>query len=224
MHATVESKLDPADAVIDEVCLAGDPWAKVLQRGQTLRIVDLEGNQAVDTIFYSAADVGERYSLTHTIQAQGALYLTAGSVLMSSEARAMLTITADTCGRHDTLGGACSCESNTVRYALEKRTMHSCRDSFMLALAQIEAGTEATAGVPRLTKRDIVSNINFFMNVPVTPEGKLTFEDGISAPGKYVEMRAEMDVVVLVSNCPQLNNPCNGYNPTPVRFLVWDPA
>jgi urea carboxylase-associated protein 1 len=189
-----------------------------------LRIVDLEGNQAVDTIFYSAADVGERYSLTHTIQAQGALYLTAGTVLMSSEARAMLTITADTCGRHDTLGGACSCESNTVRYALEKRTMHSCRDSFMLALAQIDAGTEATAGVPRLTKRDIVSNINFFMNVPVTPEGKLTFEDGISAPGKYVEMRAEMDVVVLVSNCPQLNNPCNGYNPTPVRFLVWDPA
>ncbi len=224
MHATVESKLDPIDAVLDEVCLAGDPWAKVLQRGQTLRIVDLEGNQAVDTIFYSAADVGERYSLTHTIQAQGALYLTAGTVLMSSEARAMLTITADTCGRHDTLGGACSCESNTVRYALEKRTMHSCRDSFMLALAQIDAGSEATAGVPRLTKRDIVSNINFFMNVPVTPEGKLTFEDGISAPGKYVEMRAEMDVVVLVSNCPQLNNPCNGYNPTPVRFLVWDPA
>ena len=224
MHATVESMLDPANAVIDEVCLAGDPWAKVLKQGQTFRIVDLEGNQAVDTIFYSATDVGERYSLTHTIQAQGALYLTAGSVLMSSEARPMLTITADTCGRHDTLGGACSCESNTVRYALEKRTMHSCRDSFMLALAQIDAGSAATAGVPRLSKRDLVSNINFFMNVPVTPEGRLTFEDGISAPGKYVEMRAEMDVVVLVSNCPQLNNPCNGYNPTPVRFLVWDPA
>ena len=160
MLATVESLLNPANAVIDEVCLAGDPWAKVLKQGQTFRIVDLEGNQAVDTIFYSATDVGERYSLTHTIQAQGALYLTAGSVLMSSEARSMLTITADTCGRHDTLGGACSCESNTVRYALEKRTMHSCRDSFMLALAQIDAGSEATAGVPRLTKRDVVSNIN----------------------------------------------------------------
>ena len=224
MLATVESPLKPADAVLDEVCLAGDPWAKVLKQGQILRIVDLEGNQAVDTIFYSAADVGERYSLTHTIQAQGALYLTTGSVLMSSEARPMLTITADTCGRHDTLGGACSCESNTVRYALEKRSMHSCRDSFMLALARIDAGSEAASGVPHLTKRDVVSNINFFMNVPVTPEGKLTFEDGISAPGKYVEMRAEMDVVVLVSNCPQLNNPCNGYNPTPVRFLVWDPA
>ncbi len=221
MSATVESTLNPAAAVIDEVCLAGDPWAKIVKKGQTLRIVDLEGNQAVDTIFYSAADVGERYSLTHTIQAQGALYLTLGSVLMSSEGRPMLTITADTCGRHDTLGGACACESNTVRYALEKRYMHSCRDSFMLALSHTDDGESE---IPRLTKRDVVSNINFFMNVPVTPEGRLTFEDGISAPGKYVEMRAEMDVVVLVSNCPQLNNPCNGYNPTPVRFLVWDPV
>ena len=130
----------------------------------------------------------------------------------------MLTIVADTCGRHDTLGGACACESNTVRYALEKRYMHSCRDNFLTALAN-DAASAAPTG---LTKRDIVSNINFFMNVPVTPAGKLTFEDGISAPGKYVEMRAEMDVTVLISNCPQLNNPCNGYNPTPVRLLVWD--
>jgi len=221
MSSTLESKLNPADAVIDEICLAGDPWAKVVKKGQTLRIVDIEGNQAVDTLFYSAADVAERYSLTRTIQAQGALYLTMGSVLMSSEGRPMMTITADTCGRHDTLGGACACESNTVRYALEKRYMHSCRDSFMLALSHSD---DAASDIPRLTKRDVVSNINFFMNVPVTPEGRLTFEDGISAPGKYVEMRAEMDVVVLVSNCPQLNNPCNGYNPTPVRFLVWDPA
>jgi uncharacterized protein len=226
-HATVESRLNPADAVIDEVCLAGDPWVKRIHRGQTLRIVDMEGNQAVDTIFYNAADVGERYSLTHTIQAQGALYLSTGSVLMSSEARAMLTITADTCGRHDTLGGACACESNTVRYALDKRYMHSCRDSFMLALSRMNAEADSTPGTARtapLSKRDIVSNINFFMNVPVTPQGQLSFEDGVSAPGKYVELRAEMDVLVLVSNCPQLNNPCNGYDPTPVRFLVWDAA
>jgi len=188
-----------------------------IRRGQTLRIVDLEGNQAVDTLFYNAHDPSERYSLTHTIAAQGALYLAAGSVLMSSEGRPLMTIVADTCGRHDTLGGACSCESNTVRYAIEKRPMHSCRDSFLLAIAHDEEGS-----YPRLSKRDIVSNINFFMNVPVTPEGKLTFEDGISAPGKYVELRAEMDATVLISNCPQLNNPCNGYKPTPVRLLVWN--
>ena len=209
----VESRLDPAQAAIDEVHPAGEPWMKALKRGQILRIVDLEGNQAVDTIFYSAADPQERYSLTHTIQAQGALYLGTGSQLMSSEGRPMLTIVADTCGRHDTLGGACASESNTVRYALEKRFMHNCRDNYLLAVAHAPQ---------ELDKRDVVSNINFFMNVPVTPEGRLTFEDGISAPGKYVEMRAEMDLIVLVSNCPQLNNPCNAYNPTPVRFLIWD--
>jgi urea carboxylase-associated protein 1 len=213
--ALIESRLDPAHAVLDHLQPAGEPWVGRVRKGQTLRIVDLEGNQAVDTIFYNTADLIERYSLTHTIQAQGALYLSTGSVLMSSEGRPMLTVVADTCGRHDTLGGACACESNTVRYALEKRWMHSCRDNFMLAIAHREPG---------LHKRDVVSNINFFMNVPVTPEGKLTFEDGVSAPGKYVELRAEMDVTVLVSNCPQLNNPCNAYNPTPVRFLVWDAA
>jgi urea carboxylase-associated protein 1 len=209
----VESPLDPGQAVVDAVVNAGDPWIHEIKTGQVFRILDLEGNQAVDTLFYNAHDPEERYSAADTVCAQGALYLTAGTRLMSSEGRVMLTITADTCGRHDTLGGACSCESNTVRYALNKRPMHSCRDSFLHALAHYDGG---------LTKRDITSNINFFMNVPVTPEGGLTFADGVSAPGKYVEMRAEMDVLCLISNCPQLNNPCNAYNPTPVRVLIWD--
>jgi urea carboxylase-associated protein 1 len=178
-----------------------------------LRIIDLEGNQAVDTIFYNANDTDESYSMTDTLQHQGGIYLTTGSVLMSNRGRALLTIVADTCGRHDTLGGACAAESNTVRYAIQKKFMHNCRDNYLIALAHADNG---------MTKRDLVPNINFFMNVPVTPAGGLTFEDGLSAPGKYVEMRAEMDVLVLVSNCPQLNNPCNAYNPTPARFLIWD--
>lgn len=211
--AIVESPLDPAGAVHDEVVPAGEYWLYELKQGQTLRILDLEGNQAVDTLFYNLHDSEERYDANTTIRAQGNIYLTAGSVLRSNLGNPMLTITADTCGRHDTLGGACSAESNTVRYALDKRHMHSCRDSFLLALAEYDHG---------MTKRDLTSNINFFMNVPVTPQGGLTFEDGISAAGRYVEMRAEMDVLVLVSNCPQLNNPCNAYNPTPVRMLVWD--
>jgi urea carboxylase-associated protein 1 len=214
----VESALNPEHAALDQVCAAGEPWMGRVAKGQVLRITDLEGNQAVDALFYNAADPSERYSLTHTIQTQGALYLGMGTQIMSSEGRPLLTIVADTCGRHDTLGGACACESNTVRYALEKRYMHSCRDNFLTAIVR-DAASLTSSG---LTKCDITSNINFFMNVPVTPQGKLSFEDGISAPGKYVEMRAEMDVVVLVSNCPQLNNPCNAYNPTPVRFLVWD--
>lgn len=210
----VESPLDPADAVYREVVPAGSPWIHEVKKGQTLRILDLEGNQAADTIFYSLdRPTEEHYSAIDTIRSQVNAYLTAGSELVSNEGNVMLTITADTCGRHDTLGGACSAESNQVRYALDKKPMHNCRDSFLTAVAESHYG---------LTKRDIVPNINFFMNVPLTPEGGLTFEDGISDAGKYVEMRAEMDVIVLVSNCPQLNNPCNAYNPTPVEMLVWD--
>ena len=209
-----ESNLKPESASYREVVLAGDYWMQVVKAGQTFRILDLEGNQAADTLFYSAADPAERYSAMDTIRHQGNLYLTAGTRLMSSEGREMLEITADTCGRHDTLGGACVTESNTVRYALEKKCMHACRDSYLLALMH-----NPQFG---MDKRDITHNINFFMNVPVTPEGGLTFADGISAPGKYVELVAKMDVIVLISNCPQLNNPCNAYNPTPIEVLIWD--
>ncbi len=211
--ALVESQLDPASAVFREVVPAGEPFMKEIKKGQTFRILDLEGNQAVDTLFYSAADAQERYDANATIREQGNIYLTTGTKLLSNEGNVMLEIVADTCGRHDTLGGACSAESNTVRYALDKRHMHSCRDSFLMALAEWDNG---------MSKRDLSSNINFFMNVPVTPAGGLTFEDGISAAGRYVELRAEMDVIVLISNCPQLNNPCNAYNPTPVEVIVWD--
>ena len=207
-----ESSLDPKQARFDTVLGSGLGFSRVVTRGQTLRIVDLEGNQAVDTLFFSAADPSERYSAVDTIREQGAIYLTTGSPLMSSENNLLLSIVADTCGRHDTVGGACSAESNQVRYALDKKYMHSCRDNFLLEIQHHR---------PELGKRDLTANINFFMNVPVTPEGGLDFDDGISAPGRYVEMQAERDVIVLISNCPQLNNPCNGYNPTPIRILVW---
>jgi hypothetical protein len=191
---------------------AGEPFLCEVKAGQTLRLLDLEGNQAVDTLFYSARNPRERYDVQRTLRKQNRVYLTTGSVLYSKLGKPMLSIVADTCGRHDTLGGACAQESNTVRYALDKRYMHSCRDNFL----------RASLNDGRLNKADISANINFFMNVPVTPEGGLTFEDGISAAGKYVELKAHMDVIVLISNCPQLNNPCNGYNPTPAEVLVWD--
>ncbi|SAL29377.1 urea amidolyase associated protein UAAP2 [Caballeronia telluris] len=200
------------DAVHRETLAAGEPWIKELKAGQTLRIRDIEGNQAVDTLFFSLDDPRERFDPQRTLRRQQSLYLTTGTVLYSNLGNPMLTIVADTCGRHDTLGGACAQESNTVRYALEKRYMHSCRDNFLRACAHDG----------RLSKRDLSPNVNFFMNVPVTAEGGLSFEDGISAPGKYVELRAEMDVIVLISNCPQLNNPCNAYNPTPAELLIWD--
>ncbi len=208
-----ESPLDPAAAVYDVTLPSGEPWLHEIRKGQTLRIVDVEGNQAADIIFYNRHDTAEHYSVGNTILGQGGIYLTTGSVLRSNEGRPLLTIVADTCGRHDTVGGACAAESNTVRYALAKKYMHSCRDNYLQAIQNSDAG---------LDKGDIVPNINFFMNVPVTADGQLTFADGVSGPGKYVELRAEMDVLALLSNCPQLNNPCNAYNPTPVRLLIWD--
>lgn len=211
--AIIESNLLPAQASYEIVLPAGESWLHEVKRGQVFRILDLEGNQAVDTLFYNSANPEERYSAVDTIREQANLYLSVGTRLLSSEGNVLMTIVADTCGRHDTLGGACAAESNSVRYAIDKKFMHSCRDSFLHALGHCACGMD---------KRDLTANVNFFMNVPVTPQGELTFADGISAPGKYVEMRAEMDVYVLISNCPQLNNPCNAYNPMPVQLLIWD--
>ncbi|CAM3602415.1 MULTISPECIES: urea amidolyase associated protein UAAP2 [Saccharibacillus] len=206
------SPLRPEDAVYSHIIPAGDGWLHDLLPGQTLRLVDLEGNQAVDTLFYASEDPADRYSAVRTITGQRNLYLTTGSVLKAESGRDLLRITADTCGRHDTIGGACSAQSNTVRYSHDTLPMHNCRDTFMLMLA----------GRPEFTKRDLAPNVNFFMNVPVTPEGGLSFADGVSGPGRYVELVALCPVTVLISNCPQLNNPCNAYNPTPAQVLIWN--
>ncbi len=209
-----ESSRVANDASYRQVVDAGDYWMHVIKADQTLRILDLEGNQAADTLFFHADDPEERYSAIDTIREQGNVYLTAKTTLLSNFGNPLLEIVADTCGRHDTLGGACATESNTVRYALEKKCMHACRDSWMLAIAEHPEFN--------MSKRDITHNINFFMNVPVTAEGGLTFADGISDAGKYVELTARVDVIALISNCPQLNNPCNAYNPTPIEVLIWD--
>jgi len=193
---------------------AGDGWIGELAAGEHLRIVDLHGNQAVDTLFFDAHDYANRYSAVDTLREQGNAYLRLGSRLLALDCRPLVTIVADTCGRHDTVGGACSQESNVVRYGEHTRHMHACRNTFL---------AQALAWGRGLEKRDLSANVNFFMNVPMTPEGGLTFEDGISAAGKVVELRADRDTLVLISNCPQLNNPCNGYDPTPVRLVISTP-
>lgn len=195
--------------VHDETVPARAPWMHEVKVGQMLRIIDLEGNQAVDFLMYAAGDDAERYSAQDTIAAQRNIFLREGAVLLSNEGRPMMTITATNVAYHDTIGGACSCESNTLRYGHHTKSQHACVENFLDANAR--AGRN---------KRDMVSNINFFMNVPVEADGALGIVDGISAPGLMVDLRAEMDVVVVVSNCPQINNPCNGFNPTPVRMIV----
>ena len=215
MNNLKDSTLAVENARLNDLVPAGDSWMKIVKKGETLRITDLKGNQAADSLFYNANDTDERYHATNTLRKQANVYIQLDTEIRSNQNNVMMTVVADTCGRHDTLGSACSCESNMARYAFEKRHMHSCRDIFLQGILDWGNGMD---------KRDQVCNINFFMNVPVDPDGGSLFSDGISAPGKYVELRAEMDTIVLISNCPQLNNPCNGYDPTPVQLTIWDAA
>jgi uncharacterized protein len=201
----------PSRIVLDCVIAAGAPWSAIVRKGQTIRIIDSHGQQAVDTLFYRAGDLQERYSAQDTLRAQGSAYIGTGSNLLSNEGHVMLRVVADSCGRHDTSAGACSCESNTVRFGHATRYLHACRENFLIA-----------GGRHGLSKRDIVPNLNFFMNVPIDPSGNVTVVDGVSKPGDYVELVAEMDVLCLISNCPQINNPCNGFFPTPIQVVIYE--
>lgn len=207
-----ETALVPGDVVLDEFVEARGPWSAVVAAGDVLTIVDLEGNQAVDCLLYAAGDSTVRYSAAATIAAQQSIVLTTGSVLRADSSAPLMTVVADEVGVHDTIGGACSQESNTLRYGQHTREQHACVENFLIEGSRWGLG-----------KRDLVSNINWFMNVPVDPDGALGIVDGLSAPGKRVALKAEVDTLVLVSNCPQVNNPCNGFNPTPVRMIVTRP-
>ncbi|TBX76210.1 urea carboxylase-associated family protein [Rhizobium laguerreae] len=199
------------NAVQDHFIAAEAPWSGIVRKGQTILIEDSYGQQAIDTLFYRADDFAERYSNQDTMRAQSGAYIGTGTKIISNEGNVMLVMTADSCGRHDTSAGACSCESNTVRFGHGTKYLHACRDNFVIEVTK-----------HGMSKRDIVPNINFFMNVPIKPNGEMTIVDGISAPGDYVELVAEMDVLCVISNCPQINNPCNGFDPTPIRVLIWD--
>jgi urea carboxylase-associated protein 1 len=189
------------------------PWSAIVPAGNTLQIIDLFGNQAVDTLFYGVTagrpDPALRYNAQTTVAAQRNIFLSTGSVLRASDGTALMTIVDDEVGNHDTIAGACSKESNTLRYGHHTVHQHACAENFLAEATKWGMG-----------KRDIVSNVNFYMNVPVDDDGTLGIVDGLSAPGKTLTLRAEIDTLVLVSNCPQINNPCNGFNPTPVQMVI----
>lgn len=212
MTATAVPALIAGDTVLDETIAARAPWSAVVRAGDVLTIVDLDGNQAVDCLLYAADDTAVRYSAAETIARQGRIALTSGSVLRADTGAALVTVIADEVGVHDTLGGACSKESNTLRYGQHTRAQHGCMENFLIEGARWGLGA-----------RDLSSNVNWFMNVPVDPDGALGIVDGLSGPGKRVALRADVDTLVLISNCPQINNPCNAFNPTPVRVVVTRP-
>ena len=206
---------DPLDGITGEIVEdttipARGSWSGRVARGRTLRIIDLEGCQAVDFLCYDADDPDERYAAADTMKInETGIFLTTGTVLYSVGLRPLFTLTADTCGKHDTIGGCCSAELNAFRYGAGPAP--NCRDNFLAELAKHGLG-----------KKDMAANINFFMYVPVGPDGDMDMGPSISKPGDYVDLRAETDVLAVISNCPQINNPVNDYNPTPVRAIVWD--
>jgi urea carboxylase-associated protein 1 len=196
-----------SNVICDEIVPAGRPWGRVIHQGEILRIVDLHGRQAVDFLCYDAADPGDRYSAMNTVKVQGNVFVQQGSVLYSDRGNALFTVIEDTCGSHDTIAGCCSEANNFLRYGV--RNTPSCYANFLEILGQFGLG-----------RNEIVSNVNFFMYVPIERDGRMAIVEGLSKPGSHVELRAERDVLAVLSNCPQMHNPCNDYNPTPVRCIV----
>jgi hypothetical protein len=198
-------------SISDEVVPPGQPWSRVIPRSHVLRIIDLEGSQAVDFLCYADADREERYHAPNTLKAAGTIRLTTGHTLFSDLARPLFTIIEDSFIGHDTLGGCCSAPSNKMLYGVEDAP--GCRENFLAALAEHGMG-----------RRDIVPNVNFFMEVPVSEAAECAVAYGRSRPGDYVDLRAERNVLAVVSNCPQINNPCNAFNPTAIRVLIYSPV
>jgi urea carboxylase-associated protein 1 len=191
----------------DEIVPPG-PWSGTIEKGHHLRIIDLAGQQAVDFLCYDRADPENRYNAGNTIKVNGRAQLSAGMALLSEFADVLMTIEADTVGHHDTIAGCCSAQSNFRRYGIAGTP--NCRDNFITGLK-----------AHGLAACHLAANVNFFMYVPVLADGTTAIAEGLSRPGDYVDLRAERDVLVVISNCPQQYNPCNGWNPTPVRLIEW---
>jgi urea carboxylase-associated protein 1 len=200
----------PGLVLSNEVIAARAGWSRTLSGGQVLRLVDLQGRQAVDFLCYAAADQEDRYAAADTMKINGNIFIRKGTVLYSVNCNPMFTVVEDSLGFHDTIGGCCSSALNRTRYG--KPDDPSCRQNFLGQLARYGMGP-----------RDMVANLNFFMYVPVGSDGSMDMGPSRSSPGDYVDLRAEMDVLAVVSNCPQMNNPVNDFNPTPVRAIISQP-
>jgi uncharacterized protein len=195
----------------DVVVAPGEPWSSVLRKGEILRIIDVEGQQAVDFICFNALDTQETYDSTVTVRLAARPFLRKGDVLYSNLANPMFTMVEDTIGNHDTICGCCSAEINYLRY--KAKDTPSCRANFLRELAKYG-----------LDSRSLVPNINLFMNIPIDANGELQIRAPLSRPGDHVDLAAQMDCLAMISNCPQILNPANNFNPTPVRMVTFAAA
>lgn len=206
--ATQQLEIDPAFMIGDEVIPGGAYWSQIIQRGTTLRIIDLEGSRGVSLLCYNADNTIERYNAADTAKIQFNAFLKKGMLLYSDMGRVLFSITEDTCGHHDTLSGCSNVATNTAKYG--EGDHKNTRDNFMLALIKRNMG-----------KKDIMPNLNLFSQVVVEPEGALTWVEGASKPGDFIDLRAEMNVLVVLSNCPHVLDPNPTYDPKPIRAIVW---
>ena len=186
---------------------AKQPWSGLVKRGQVLTIKDTHGQQAVDFLCYDADNTADRYSATNTVKVQGNVYVGNGTVLYADSGKPLLTVIEDTVGRHDTIYGCCSNPNNKLRYDVE--TTESCYTNFTQELQK--HGMDVTSIVP---------NVNWFMSVPVLGDGSAGVAEAALKPGSFVKLRAECNVLAVLSNCPQMHNPCNGYDPTPIEVRI----
>ena len=193
---------------MEEVVPEKSSWSGIVKKGQRLKIIDLEGQQAVDFLCYNNHDRSDRYSATNTVKVQGNVYVGLGSILYSDSGTPLLEVVEDTIGRHDTVYGCCSNPNNMLRYGVE--TTESCYTNFEAELAKLGMGKEA-----------IVPNVNWFMSVPVLEDGSAGVDNVVQQPNSYVTLLAKTDALAVLSNCPQMHNPCNGYNPTKVKVEIY---
>jgi urea carboxylase-associated protein 1 len=200
----------PGRVILEQVMAPGTPWAGEVRKGQVLRLIDVEGQQVGDFVAFNLQRVDEKFSPPNTANLNRTIRLTTGHALYSDEASKLFTIVADTCGVHDVLAGACSRFTNQVRYGVENSP--NCRDNFAQAVAPWGIGW-----------KDVPYAFNIFMNVPIGQDNSMTIQEPLSRAGDYVDLRAEMDCLAAISNCPQVYNACNAYKLKPLKVIVYEP-
>ena len=200
----------PGPAHRDETVPAKGVTAFELQAGQTVRIEDLEGRQAVDLICYNLDNLDEKFWAAHTAKLNGTIYVTTGHVLYSDMVRPMMSILKDTLGVNDVICGSCSFALDAVRYGTDLAAP-GCMDLFEEGIAPWG-----------LKRKDVPMCFNIFLDYPVQDEGHVVLDrDAGSRPGDHIDLRAEMNLLVVITACPQVTNPCNAHNPTPIRVAVY---